>query len=315
LALVVINPGLHTTVQDLGRHGYRASGVPSAGAFDVTAHGLANALLGNPATCATLELTLVGGVYLAEQQLALALAGAPMDARIEEPNGESRPLKVPQSFTLGAGERLAIGGTRHGARTYLAVSGGWDTPIILGSRSSEVPLRRDDRVPAESGSTWVRRPVTLPEDDRAIEGPVHVLPGPDAAACSVQTRWHDQTYRVGSHADRMGIRLEGPALDIPADPVRLSAPVAPGAIQLAGGQLILLGVGCGTMGGYHHIAHVISADLRRVGQLRPGDQVQFELVTLACARTLDTDFRRRWAVRLNQVLVHVRDGAKGSPRN
>ena len=88
-------------------------------------------------------------------------------------------------------------------------------------------------------------------------------------------------------SDRMGLRLEGPPLELTTQPDRLSAPVAPGAIQVAGGQLILLGVACGTMGGYPHVAHVISADLDRVGQLCPGDQIAFRLVDLATARNLD----------------------------
>src|SRR6185312_1901394 len=99
--------------------------------------------------------------------------------------------------------------------------------------------------------------------------------------------WKDRQFRVGSRSDRMGLRLDGDPIAIASSPGRLSAPVAPGAVQLAGGQLILLGVAGGTMGGYPHIAHVISADIDRLGQLRPGDVIRFRVVTLDEARRAD----------------------------
>src|SRR5262245_37379595 len=108
MGLVVINPGLATTVQALRRAGYRTFGVPVGGAFDRGSAALANALLANPPECALLELTLFGGVYEAAVPLALALAGAPMAASITGSDGPPRELVVPQSFSMGAGERLAL---------------------------------------------------------------------------------------------------------------------------------------------------------------------------------------------------------------
>ena len=105
----------------------------------------------------------------------------------------------------------------------------------------------------------------------------------------------------------MGLRLEGPSLEITSQPDRLSAPVAPGAIQVAGGQLIILGVACGTMGGYPHVAHVVSADLDRVGQLSPGDQIQFRPVALASARELDVAARLAHRALLVRVASLARD--------
>ena len=158
MGLLVIHPGLHSTVQDRGRTGYREWGVPVAGAFDRGASDLANALLGNPADLAVLELTLVGGTFQARIPLAIALAGAPMRAAIVRRDGRERPLAIPQSAPLGEGDRLILGPAAVGARTYLAVRGGWHTPLVLGSRSGEDRLRAGDVLPADPGIT--------PIDDR-----------------------------------------------------------------------------------------------------------------------------------------------------
>ena len=126
--LRVIDPGLSTTVQDAGRPGYRERGVSPGGAFDRGSADLANALLGNFADCAVLELTLNGGVYEAAGPLALAMAGAPMEAKVVGPEGIEQSLRIPLCWSLLEGERLILGRTREGARTYLAVRGGWQTP-------------------------------------------------------------------------------------------------------------------------------------------------------------------------------------------
>jgi biotin-dependent carboxylase-like uncharacterized protein len=287
MTLTVIDPGLSTTVQDGGRIGYREWGVPTGGAFDREAAGLANALVGNPPDVAVLELTLIGGTYRGDAPLALAIAGAPMEARIASPNGEERDLQVPQSVSINPGERLILGRTPEGARTYLAVRGGWETGPRLGSRSSEERLRAGDVLPAEPGRIPTRRPAGPSWTPPAAE-PFGILDGPDVVPPEI---WADRPFRVGSQSNRMGLRLEGAPIDIDSPPERLSAPVAPGAVQLAGGQLIVLGIAGGTMGGYPHIAHVISADLDRLGQLRPGDVIGFRRVTLDEARRADRQMR------------------------
>lgn len=280
MSLIVHEPGLFTTVQDAGRLGYREWGVPTGGAFDCGSAGLANAIVGNDPDRAVLELTLLGGLYSAKSPLALGIAGAAMESRIESSDGGVRVLEIPTSATLQAGDRLILGWAREGARTYLAVRGGWRTPIWMGSRSSEDRLQSGDILPAEPGTIRTRR-LVLPDEKSPSAEPFRVIDGPDAAICG---SWIDRAYRVGLRSDRMGLRLEGEpiAVESPAD--RLSAPVAPGAVQVAGGQLIVLGVAGGTMGGYPHASHVISADLDRLGQLRPGDLVRFRRTTLDEAR-------------------------------
>src|SRR5215475_4635354 len=115
MGLIVIDPGLSTTVQDAGRSGYREWGVPVGGASDRGAAGLANALVGNPPDCAVLELTLIGGVYQADGPLALAMAGAPMEARVLAPDGSERDMHIPLSWSLREGERLILGRALEGA--------------------------------------------------------------------------------------------------------------------------------------------------------------------------------------------------------
>ena len=296
----MVRDGVMTTVQDRGRSGYRRFGVPVGGASDLGSLALANALLGNPPAAAALELTLVGGAFRAESDLAVALAGAPLGATVEPPTGAARFWTVPQTGTLRAGETLILGGSPVGARCYLAVRGGWQTPVILGSRSVEAPLAVGVRLAARVGTTSERRPSAVvvagfgPGLDQGA--PIRWVDGPDRGSTALVGR-----YRVLPDSNRVGVRLGGPAVAVSADPIRLSRPVAPGAIQVAGGQPIILGVAGGTIGGYPHVGHVIAADLDRVGQLRPGAVIEFERVELAEARRLDAEARRlraRWETRL-----------------
>ena len=310
MGLIVIDPGLSTTVQDGGRIGYREWGVPVGGAFDRGAAGLANALVGNPPDCAVLELTLIGGSYRADGPLALAMAGAPMEARILAADGSERDLHVPQSWSLREGERLILGRALEGARTYLAVRGGWQTRLRLGSRSSEERLRAGEVLPADPGSIPTRRPAGPSWTPPAAE-PFRILDGPDAIPADPEADpsgfWADRRFRVGSRSDRMGLRLEGDPIAIDSPPERLSAPVAPGAVQLAGGQLIVLGVAGGTMGGYPHVAQVISADLDRLGQLRPGEAIRFRRVRLDEARGADEAMRLARKALFNRIATAAQD--------
>ncbi len=291
MGLEIIAPGHFTTLQDLGRPGYAARGVPRGGAFDHRSHALANALLGNGPKSATLEMTLMGGTYRAGTNLALALAGAPMEATVESLHQEHKKIDIPSSFTLAEGEVLRIGHTPAGARTYLAVKGGWLTPLELSSRSRETPILAGQRLEAPPSSTPVRRPNSL-RPPRIDDDVIRIIEGPDIDQALDFEQWIAESFRVGNQANRMGLRLSGPSLMLENRPERVSMPVATGAMQIAGGQLIILGVACGTIGGYPHVGHVISADLHRLGQLRPGAQVRFARVAMADARRIDHEERR-----------------------
>jgi 5-oxoprolinase (ATP-hydrolysing) subunit C len=306
MSLIVIDAGLSTTVQDAGRPGFREWGVPLGGTFDRGSAELANALLGNPSGCAVIEFTLVGGTYQADCPLPLALAGAPMEARILGPNSSEQSLQLPASFSLRAGERLSLGRNLDGARTYLAVKGGWQTKVQLGSRSSERPLRAGDILPAETGAIPARR-LGEPCWRSPADEPFRIIAGPDGPAQRAfdDAFWRAHRFRFGSRSNRMGLRMESDPVTVTSAAERLSTPVAPGAVQVAGGQLIVLGVACGTMGGYPHVAHVISADLDRLGQLKPGDTLGFSLVSLEEARSLDRTARQARALLLHRIATFV----------
>lgn len=307
VALVVVNPGHSSTIQDKGRPGHREWGVPLSGAFDPDALAIANGLLGNAPGTAALELTLLGGLYEARIPLAVALAGAPMATTLLRPDGTARSLPIPLCFSMGPGDRLQIGGTEVGVRTYLAVRGGWRSKVLLGSRSDEARLRPGRAIQALPGSTPTRYPQLPSWLDHGSE-PIRILDGPDAPQVVERQRWLESEFRVTPQCDRMGLRLAGAPVSVLGLPDRLSRPVTPGTIQVAGGQLLVLGVGCGTMGGYPQVAQVISADLARVGQLREGDLVRFRRIGLDEARALDREKRERMRALGSRLTALANDG-------
>lgn len=306
-ALTVLRAGASSTIQDLGRSGYRSRGVPQGGAFDRSSHELANALLGNESDAATVELTLLGGAFRAEVSLAVALAGAPMSVLRQRIEGTQDRFEVPIALGLQPGDLLELGGTAIGVRTYLAVRGGWQTAQILGSRSSEQALRAGDCLPAVPSWSPTRRIDPALPDRIDPVGPIRIMAGPDAAIIR-DSCWHHHAFTVAEASNRMGLRLDGPGLEVlvPAD--RLSVPVAPGAVQVSGGKLILLGVACGTMGGYPMVAHVASCDLDRLAQVRPGQVLRFEWIDVNEARRLDRVERLRREQRRLRIVTLVRGG-------
>ncbi len=306
MGLMVIDSGFWTTAQDAGRPGFREYGVPAGGPFDRGSADLANALVGNGPDCAVLELTLRGGVFEALGSMGIALAGAPIEASIVGTDGNPRRFRVPSSGSLHAGERLVLGRTLEGARA-LSVGPGRISdaradgkPIV---RAAPAPRRFLECAGEDSPHAVCRRAALEQPSGGAL--PDHRRTG---------SRLHDrprvleaQPFSRGLAQQSHGLALEGPPLELTAQPDRLSAPVAPGAIQVAGGQLILLGVACGTMGGYPHVAHVISADLDRAGQLSPGDSISFFPVDLETARNLDRAARQAHRASLIRVASLARD--------
>ncbi len=273
--LTITTPGLCTLVVDYGRPRTRSLGVPVGGAADRFWLALGNGLVGNPADCAALEVCLSGPTVVADAPLACVLAGAPFTLHTGR-----RDLSPGVTFTLGPGEMLYIGGTPRGARAYLCVRGGLDVPVILGSRSSLAPLQAGERLPCRSGTIAARSIRPGPDEDTVGGGEVllHALSGGQADWFAGQTGLQE-SWTVTPASNRMGLRLAGPALAVPAREM-VSEPVCPGTVQVTrDGQCILLGVDGQTIGGYPRIAQVIAADLDRLGQLRPGDRVRFVLVS------------------------------------
>jgi len=283
-AIRVIRAGLQTTVQDLGRWGYQSAGVPVAGPMDPFSHRLANLLVGNPIGAALLEITLIGPDLEFGEPATIAVCGAEFDLAA---GGVAVPTG--RSFHITAGTRLQFGRRRAGARAYLAIAGGVQTPPVLGSRATHLvsamgglqgrALVAGDLVPILSGASGraLRRApgLTLPGGGRAR---LRLLPGAQAEwfEPSMLKTLASVSFRVSLRSNRMGYRLEGPPLARSRDEELISAPLAFGAVQVpAAGEPILLMADRQTAGGYPQIAAVIAADLPVAGQLAPGDFIEF----------------------------------------
>ena len=289
-SVYVVKPGLLTTVQDRGRWGSQSLGVSVSGPMDSYSHRLANAIAGNDAGAATLEVTLSGPELEFDDTRTVAVTGAEFELTVDR-----RPVGMRSGLDVSAGSVLRFGRRVRGTRAYVAISGGITTPRALGSRSTHLPsalggldgraLRAGDRLPlgeplqsprpvrrsqpVESSSTW-----TLP-DGRAT---LRVLPGPQLDRF-VRTAWdvlQSAPYVVANDSNRIGYRLVGPSLETPGKLDLISDATPLGVLQVPpSGQPILLMADCQTTGGYPKIAAVISADVSVAGQLGPGDTVRF----------------------------------------
>ncbi len=291
----VFSPGLLTTVQDLGRPGLGALGVPPGGAADAHALRLGNLLLGNDEGAAALELTLAGPALCFEEDALVAFAGAPFAATLD-----GRDV-VPWSVVeVPAGGRLVVGRALSGARGYLCVRGGIDVPRLLGSRSTDVAtgfggfggraVATGDLL-AVAGAEGAPRGRRVDAVAARWNGPrrlVRVTPGPQEAwfAPEALSAFLSRRFRVSASSSRTGVRLEGEPLAAPGRSLVTEGVVA-GAVQVpAGGLPIVLLVEHPSTGGYPKIANVISADLSALAQLRPGDEVRFAPVSFEEARRL-----------------------------
>ena len=284
----VAKPGLLTTVQDQGRWGYQRFGVPVAGPMDPIAHRLANLIVGNRPSAATLEVTLVGPVLEFEVDALVAVTGARFDLQLD-----GAAVAPNTSYAARRGHRLVFGSRLEGARAYVAVAGGFDLPMVLGSRATHVAsgmggvqgraLARGDRLPVgaerarEVPAGEVRSNIaTLPRQGARVR----VIPGPhdrDFGTAGLQ-RLQTARYVVTAQSDRMGYRLHGESLSYTRDGDLISVPAPIGSVQVPpAGEPIVLMADHQTTGGYARIATIITADLGLVGQLSPADWIEFEV--------------------------------------
>lgn len=305
------------TVQDLGRHGHQHVGVCPGGAMDPIACALANALVGNAPGEAALEITVLGPDLELERDTLLALCGAPFQATMPV----NRPVLLP------AGTRLVIGRAPRGARAYLAAAGGIAVEPVLGSRSTFIPggfgglggrtLRRGDAIPLveesedlsrerfsklkrKNGSSvrWSVPPHTVPEHEPLV---LHVLDGQHFPSFDVasQRAFVDSVWKIGPESNRMGFRLEGPALAREKGDEILSGPTCLGTVQVpSNGTPIALMADHQTTGGYPKIAEIASADVARLAQLGPGGTVRFA----RCGLDIAAELRRHVLERLETAL-------------
>lgn len=292
----IIRPGLLTTVQDGGRMGYQAYGVPVCGAMDWQSLARANLLAGNPWEEAALEITGLGPAVRFLSENIFALAGADFSATL---NG--RPLEPNGAYLGHKDDVLELGSAKDGFRAYLAFAGGLDIPLVMESRSTCLPagfggfegrsLKTGDRIGFREPQLWLRdlpaRKINAFYDANA---PVHVVLGPQNEAVSQEGLdiFFSSEYKLGSQCDRMGCRLEGAVIELKEgeNPNILSDGVVMGSIQVPNGQPIVMMADRQTTGGYVKLGTVASCDLPLMAQKRPGDKVRFASVTVQQAQAM-----------------------------
>ena len=301
----VLAPGLLTTVQDRGREGWRHLGVARAGVLDAASAALANHLVGNHASAATLELTLQGPTVQLPQTTRIALCGAMVAAQFEDTTGQRTTIPGGRPIDLPEGT-LRLGALHRGARAWLAIAGGIDVPSVLGSRSTDLrggfgglegrALRAGDELrlglsPKIECDAPCIPPWWIDPAMHAPDLPIHYVATTHPVAASLAS----QPWRVSARSNRQGVRLEGNALPAPAGD-GISAAVAPGTLQLPpDGQPIVLLADAQTVGGYPRLGHVIAADLPRLAQWRPGETLRFAQCDPRTATRLACDARARMA--------------------
>lgn len=289
----VLEPGFLTSIQDLGRFRYAHLGISASGAADSFALRIGNLLVGNREDAGGLEMTLTGGLYEFDKPCSVAISGSHFSSKL---GSSVAPMWT--AFNVAAGQRLKIDATQEGARCYLCVQGGFELPLTLGSCSTHLmtslggcsgrALKKGDvlnvhsnafafvEAPSQDFSSWYQRDLLsvtagLQEDFFSKE--------------EIEL-FYSSSYEVSEDSNRMGLRLLGPQLKhvTSSEIVTEGAPL--GAIQVPqSGKPIILFVEHQTTGGYPKIANIISADMHRVGQLRPRDVVRFRKVSLEEARS------------------------------
>ncbi|WP_051663312.1 biotin-dependent carboxyltransferase family protein [Alicyclobacillus macrosporangiidus] len=304
MALRVVDPGVRAEVQDLGRRGYQRHGLSVSGAADKYSLLCGNLLLGNPPGSAAIEATLFGLHVVMEQDCDVVVTGADLGLHV---NGRRAPTWT--LLQLKAGDAIRMAGGPYGCRAYLCVRGGIDVPEAFGSRATDPvvgiggwkgrPLQAGDVLPiGRAGANGGRRtrwlhPDCVPEYSRQVE--VRVILGPQAhrfPSDAVETLL-SQPYTVTPRSDHMGCQLEGPRLTHLETADLLSECISEGSIQVpASGQPIILLAGRRGVGGYTKIATVITVDIPKVAQARPGDTLRFTAVSVEEAQALLFDQRR-----------------------
>lgn len=296
MSLKVLIPGALTTVQDLGRMGYQQSGIPCGGVMDRDAYAAANALAGNTAGEAVLEHTIYGGSYLFESDETAVLTGADM-----KPALDGRPVPMYRPFSVKAGQVLSLGMAENGCRTCLALAGGIDVPVVLGSRSTSIKcslgglegraLKAGDRIPVGASSVPEAELLnrSLPPAVYESQVTVRVIPGPQEEAFTENglETFYSSSYTITPDSDRMGYRMEGPEIESLRGTDIISDAIVFGSIQVpSSGKPIILLADRQTTGGYAKIATVFSLDLPGLVQCRPGDTVRFSRISVEEAQEL-----------------------------
>ena len=296
MKIKIINPGVLTTVQDLGRFGYQQYGVSVSGVCDPFAAKLSNILAGNPQNAAVLECTMLGPVIEFLDPGVFAVSGAEVTPVLD---GEE--LLVNTATRAAKGQKLSFKAPKAGLRFTIAFSGGIDVPVMMGSRSTYLKTKeggfKGRKLEAGDILTVADVPAPGPDLSRHYGGngfaakafyDIHVVTGPqdDHFTAEGLETFFSQVYTVTASSDRMGMRLDGPVVaakngyDIISDGINM------GAVQVANGKPIIMLSDRQTTGGYTKIANVISVDLSVLAQLKAGDKIRFRAVSMEEAQDL-----------------------------
>ncbi len=296
MGLHLLQPGLLTTVQDLGRFGHQAAGFSVSGPMDPDAFRIANLLVNNPPELAGLEMAYLGATVVFDRKTYFALTGADMASTL---NGA--PVPRYRAVEVKAGDRLVCGAAQNGRYAYLAVAGGIDVPLVMGSRSTNLKcglggfqgrkLAYGDELPLSVTGTFLdnhyRKHLPPPIYGSPIE--LRVVPGPQDHLFSQQAldQFTAGIYTMLPDSDRMGVRLSGPAVTAEQGVDIISDATVFGAIQVpASGQPIVLMADRQTTGGYAKLGAVITPDLPLLAQCSAGAEIRFRFITPAQANRL-----------------------------
>lgn len=308
MKIIIMRSGPLLTIQDRGRFGYSKFGIGNAGAMDQDAYELANALVGNTKGEAVLEATLMGPEIYFSEDCVCAITGADMKPMLDD-----MPVENNKAIMVPGGATLKLGFTTNGCRSYIAFAGGIDVPEVMQSRSTDIKcgigglkgrkLEDEDQLDiAESLKSFddilkKSQKGTYPQKTYDRDITVRVVMGPQEYAFSekgIET-FLSQTYEVKSESDRMGIRLQGEAIESKAGVDIVSDGIAFGSIQIPNnGQPIVLMADHQTTGGYAKIATVIRVDLPRLAQALPGNKVHFQKITVKEAEKLCEKHMKRY---------------------
>ena len=289
----VLKTGVQTTVQDLGRYGYSHFGISSSGPADLLSFKIGNMIVGNTEDLAGLEVTLLGGDFEFDSDAVVAITGSQFNLSV---NGKEAPHNEP--IYVKKNQILSIGMTKKGARCYLSVKGGIKIQNYLNSKTTHVmsgmgglmgrPLKKGDLLEINE-SDKINTPNISNKIHDINTSIIRINKGLQSSFFSEKT-WNtftSQTFTVSDVFSRMGIRLLCDPINSLKGNEILTEGIPLGAIQVpGGGEPIISFVEHQTTGGYPKIANVISADLCKVGQLKPGDKFQFELVSFEEAELL-----------------------------
>lgn len=302
----VVKPGLFTTVQDLGRFGFLKFGIPISGAMDEFSLRVANMLVRNDQGEACLEMTMFGPELEAVHDTRIAVAG---DMAFQINGHEAQTW---QTLAVKNGDTILLGKVRTGCRAYLAIHGGIGVPIVLGSRSTYArgeiggmqgrQIKAEDHIEGLDTSHPVDQCLSLPEEfipDFSTKIDVNVLLGPQQESFTQEGvgAFLSNPYSVTIESDRMGYRLDGPAIERSEQVDTISDAILPGSVQVpASGKPIVTMRDAQTTGGYPKIAAVVSPDLHVLGQAKPGDRISFHETTLKQAHRRLSEDRKRYRI-------------------